>query len=47
MDHMLIFNASAYVACVYNSFWWVAIVGLVDIAAVDVVNNDFMHPHGP
>ena len=47
MNHMLIFSQSAYVTFVYNSFWWVGMVTLVDIAACDVINIDFMHPHGP
>ena len=47
MNHMLIFSPSAYVICIQNSFWWVDMVSLVDIAAGDVINTDFMHPHGP
>ena len=39
-------NASSYVTCIYNSFWWVGMVTSVDIEAGDV-NIDFMHPHGP
>ena len=46
-DYMLIFSLPAYVTCVYNSFWWVGTVSLVDIAAGDIINIDFMHPHGP
>ena len=46
MNHMLIFSLSAYVTCVYSSLWWVGMVSLVDIAEVDVINIDFMHPHG-
>ena len=26
-------SPSAYVTCIYNSFWWVDMVSLVDIAA--------------
>ena len=44
---MLIFSPSAYVTCVYNSFWWVGMVRLVDTAAGDVIDIDLMHPHGP
>ena len=44
---MLIFNPSAYVTFVYNSFWWVDIVSLVDISASDVTNSDFMLTNGP
>ena len=44
---MLIFSPSAYVTCVYNSFWWTGMVGLVDIAAGDVINIDFTYPNGP
>ena len=47
MNHMLILSSSTYVTCVYNSFWWVGMVSLVDIAASDVINIGFMHPHGP
>ena len=47
MNHMLIFSPSAYVTCVYNSFWWVDMVSLVDIAADEVFNIDFMHAHEP
>ena len=47
MNDMLIFSPSAYVVtCIYNSFWWVSMVSLVDIAAGDVINTDFIHPHG-
>ena len=42
---MLSFSPPDYVAFVYNSFWWVGIVSLVDIVACDVINFDFMHPH--
>ena len=44
---MLIFKPSAYEICVYNSFWWISMVSLVDIAAGDVINIGFMHPHAP
>ena len=47
MNHMFIFSTSAYVTCVYNLFWWVGMVSLVDIAAVDSINIDCMHPNGP
>ena len=47
MNHILIFSPSAYVTCVYNSFWWVGMVILVDIVSGDVINIDFMDPHGP
>ena len=47
MNHMLTFSPSAYVAFVCNSFWWVGMVTLNDIAAGDVLNIDFMHPRGP
>ena len=47
MNHMLIFNPSAYVTCVYNSFLLIGMVSLFDIAAGDVINVDFMHRHGP
>ena len=40
-------SPSAHVTCIYNSFWWVGMVSLVDIAAGNVTNIDFMHPHGP
>ena len=46
MNDMLIFSPSAYVTCVYNSFWWVGMVSLVDVAADDANNIDFMHAHG-
>ena len=36
MNHMLIFSPSAYVTCVYNSFRWVGMASLVDIAAGDI-----------
>ena len=36
-----------YLTCIYNSFWWVSMVSLVDIAAGNVINIDFMHPLGP
>ena len=39
MNHMLIFSPSAYVTCVYNSFWWVDMVSLVDIAAGAAINQ--------
>ena len=38
---------SACLTCIYNSFWWVGVVSLVDIAADNIINIDFMHPHGP
>ena len=44
---MLIFSPSVYATCVYNSFWRVGIVSLVDMAAGDVINIDYLHPHGP
>ena len=40
-------SQSAYVTCIYNSFWWVGMVSLIDIAAGNIFNIDFMHPHGP
>ena len=40
---MSIFRQSTYVTCVYNSFWSVGMVSLVDIAAGDVLNIDFVH----
>ena len=46
MIHMLIFSPSAYVTYVYNSYWWDDMVSSVDIAGGDVINTDFMHPHG-
>ena len=49
-----IFSQSAYVTCVYNSFWWVGMISLVYtvdlvdlVDLVDVIDIDFMHPHGP
>ena len=39
-------SPSVYVTRRYNSFWWVGMVSLVDIAA-GAVNIDFMHPYGP
>ncbi len=39
-------NPSAYVTCIYNSFWWVGMITSVDITEGDVEIN-FMHPHGP
>ena len=39
-------SPSAYVTCIYNSFWCDGMVSLVGIAAGDVINIDFMH-HGP
>ena len=47
MNHILIFSPSVYVTFVYNSFWWVDTVSLVDIAAGDVTNIDFMLTNGP
>ena len=43
---MLIFSASAYVTCTYNSFWRLGMVSLVDIAAGDFIKIDFMHSPG-
>ena len=42
-------SLSAYVVCIYNSFWWIGMVSLVVIAGVigDFINIDFMHLHGP
>ena len=40
-------SPSSYVTCIYNSFWLLCKVSLVDIAAGDVINIDLMHPHGP
>ena len=37
MNHTLTFSPSAYVTCGYNSFWWVGMINLVDIAAGDVL----------
>ena len=37
---------SAYITCICNSLWWVDMISLVDIAACNVINIDFMHPHG-
>ena len=45
MNHMLIYSPSAYVACV--KLILVGMISLVDIAAGDVINIDFMHPLGP
>ena len=36
---------SAYFTCIYNSFWWIYMASLVDIAAGDVINIDFLHHH--
>ena len=36
---------STYFTCIYNSFWWVYMASLVDIAAGDVINIDFLHHH--
>ena len=47
MNHMSIFSPSAYVNFVYNSFWWVGMVSLVDIPVGDVIDIDFIHLHGP
>ena len=33
-------SPSAYVTCIYNSFWWVGMVSLVDIAAGDIIITD-------
>ena len=44
---MFLFSLSAYVTCARNSFWSVAMVNLVDIAAGDVINIDFIHSHEP
>ena len=38
-------SPSAYVTCIYNSFWWIGMVSLVDIAVGDGINTDFMHSH--
>ena len=38
-------SPSAYISCIYNSFWSICMVSLVDIAAGDIINTDFMHPH--
>ena len=46
MNHILIFSPPAFVTCIYNSFWWVDMVSLVNIAVGDVINIDFMHLHG-
>ena len=40
-------SPSAYAAFIYNSYWLVGMVSLVNIAVGDVINIDFMHPHGP
>ena len=40
-------SSAFHVTCIYNSFCNVYMVSLVDIAAGDVVNIDFMYPHGP
>ena len=40
---MSIFSQSTYVTCVYNSFWSVGMVSLVDIAAGNVLNIDSVH----
>ena len=39
-------SASPFFTCIYNSFWWVVMISLVGIAAGNVINIDFMHPHG-
>ena len=44
--NMADFTPSTYVTCIYNSFWWVGIITLVNREAGDVKVN-FMHPHGP
>ena len=36
---------STYFTCIYNSFWWFYMASLVDIAAGDVINIDFLHHH--
>ena len=35
-----------YMACLYNSFWWVGLVTQVDVEQGDV-KVDIMFPHGP
>ena len=40
-------SPSAYVTCICSSLWWDGMVSLVDIAAGDVINVYFIHPHGP
>ena len=40
-------SSSAYVTCIYSSFWWVGMVSLVDISAGHIIIIDFMYPHGP
>ena len=46
MNHMLIFSPSEYVTCVYNSFWWVDMVSLADIAAGAVINQLLLYLPG-
>ena len=37
-------RVSAYVSCVYNTFWWIGLILEVDVELGDV-KIDFLHPH--
>ena len=39
-------RVSAYVSCVYNTFWWIGLISEVDVELCDV-KIEFLHPHGP
>ena len=39
-------RVSAYVSCIYNTFWWIGLILEVDVELGDV-KIDFLHPHGP
>ena len=39
-------KVSEYISCVYDSFWWIGMVELVDLQNQDIKVR-FMHPHGP
>ena len=45
-DAVIVPNLNDFVACKYDSFWWVGMVTEIDITTNDI-QMKFMHPHGP
>ena len=45
-DAVIVPNLNDFVACKYDSFWWVGMVTEIDIKTNDI-QMKFMHPHEP
>ena len=45
ITNVIEFRVSAYISCVYNTFWWIGLILEVDVELGDV-KIDFLHLHG-